>query len=228
MICTIKAAVAGISSSEFCVRYSKDLAFRGRISILQGMTVNFLYVLFRLIVGIQYHSVWFLSMACYYLLLGLLRLYLLLNSRNSAADEIKCYRRTAEMLFVLNVPMGGMILLMVITDAGYTYPGYVIYLSALYTFYTMTMAIVNLVRFRHLGSLILSAAKVLSFVATLMSLIGLQTALIDQFSSHDGSYRMLMNALTGGGIYLTVIVTAFWMLRRSKRMMREAKTVEPL
>ena len=41
-----------------------------------GMAVNFLYVAFRIAAGIRYASVWFLTMAVYYLVLGCLRVYL--------------------------------------------------------------------------------------------------------------------------------------------------------
>ena len=44
--------------------------------------------------------------------------------------------------------VGGMIVLMVRTNSGFTYPGYIIYLSALYTFYTMITVVVNVVKFR--------------------------------------------------------------------------------
>lgn len=105
-------------------RYISDLAFRGSVSIYQGMMVNFLYLVFRIILSIQYASVWFLSMAVYYLVLGVLRLLLILDYRHrDCLKELHSYRRTAWLLFLLNIPMGGMILLMVLTDSGYSYPG---------------------------------------------------------------------------------------------------------
>ena len=153
------------TASKIMGRYLTDTAFRGSINIYQGMTVNFFYVVFRVIAGIRYASVWFISMAVYYLEL-----------------ESRCYRRTAWMLFLLNIPMGGMIVLMVRTNSGFSYPGYIIYLSAFYTFYTMVISVLNLVKFRKLGSPILSAAKVLNFIAAMMSILGLQTAMISRFS----------------------------------------------
>ena len=123
--------------------------------------------------------------------------------------------------------MGGMIVLMVLTDSGYSYPGYVIYLSALYTFYTVILAIVNLVKFRKLGSPILSAAKVLNFVAALMSLLGLQTAMISQFSTEGENFRRMMNTITGSGVWFAVILTAVYMLLHSRKM-KEVKSVDPL
>ena len=217
-----------LTGTVFGEKYIGDLAFRGSVSIYQGMMVNFLYVVFRIFVGIRYASVWFLTIAIYYLLLGIMRLSLILSYRNrNMKSELRCYRRTAWLLFLLNIPMGGMIVLMVLTDSGYSYPGYVIYLSALYTFYTIILAIVNLVKFRKLGSPILSAAKVLNFVAALMSLLGLQTAMISQFSTEGEDFRRRMNAITGGGVWFSVILIAVYMLLRSRKM-KEVKSVDPL
>lgn len=217
-----------LTDTVFGGKYIGDLAFRGSVSIYQGMMVNFLYVVFRIFVGIRYASVWFLTIAIYYLLLGIMRLSLILSYRNRGVkSELHCYRRMAWLLFLLNMPMGGMIVLMVLTDSGYSYPGYVIYLSALYTFYTIILAIVNLVKFRKLGSPILSAAKIMNFVAALMSLLGLQTAMISQFSTEGEDLRRMMNALTGGGVWFSVILIAVYMLLHSRKM-KEVKSIDPL
>ena len=223
-----EAMMHRLTGTVFGGKYIGDLAFRGSVSIYQGMMVNFLYVVFRIFVGIRYASVWFLTIAIYYLLLGIMRLSLILSYRNrNMKSELRCYRRTAWLLFLLNIPMGGMIVLMVLTDSGYSYPGYVIYLSALYTFYTIILAIVNLVKYRKLGSPILSAAKILNFVAALMSLLGLQTAMISQFSTKGEDFRRMMNALTGGGVWFSVILIAVTMLLRSRKM-KEVKSIDPL
>lgn len=217
-----------LTGAVFAGKYIGDLAFRGSVSIYQGMIVNFFYVVFRILIGIRYASVWFLTIAIYYLLLGIMRLSLILSYRNrSVKAELRCYRRTAWLLFLLNIPMGGMIVLMVLTDSGFSYPGYVIYLSALYTFYTIILAIAHLVEFRKLGSPILSAAKVLNFVAALMSLLGLQTAMISQFSTEGEAFRRMMNAITGGGVWFSVILIAVYMLLHSRKM-KEVKSVDPL
>lgn len=131
-----------VSRSKITGRYLNDLAFRGSVSIYQGVAVNVFYVVFRIVAGIRYASVWFISMAVYYLVLGCLRAYLIVCYRRRDPElEHRCYHTTAWLLFLLNVPMGGMIVLMVRTNSGFSYPGYIIYLSALYTFYTMVTSI---------------------------------------------------------------------------------------
>ena len=197
--------------------YMGSLAFRGITSLYSGMAANFLLALFRMLVGLRCASIWFLSIAIYDLLFGVIRLSLILSYRNRTIQtELRCYRRTAWLLFLMNVPMGGMIVLMVLTDSGYSYPAYVIYLSALYTCNTIILAIVNLVRFRKLGSPILSAAKILGLIAALMSLLGLQTAMLSQFAAEGEGFQRMMNAVTGGIVWFSVILIAVTMLVRSR------------
>lgn len=219
--------VQKLTHTAFGGRYLGDLAFRGNISLYQGMAVNFFYVVFRAVAGVRYASVWFISMAVYYLVLACLRTYLVVGYRKrTPMREYRCYRTTAWLLFLLNIPMGGMIVLMVRTNSGFSYPGYIIYLSALYTFYTMVTAVINLVKFRRLGSPILSAAKVLNFVAAMMSILGLQTAMISRFSLNGESYRKMMNAITGGFVYGIVILIAVYMLLHSRKLKKKVESIE--
>lgn len=204
-------------------RFRGDLAFRANVSLLAGTAVNFANVAFRAITGILYGSAWFVSLAAYYLVLGGLRLYLAVGYRrrgHDAATELRCYRRVGQLLFLLHVPMVGIVILMVWTDSGFAYPGYVIYLSAMYAFYAMGSSIANILRYRKVGSPILSAGKSLALVSAMMSMLALQTAMIAQFSDHDEGYRMLMNTLTGAAVCVISVLLAIAMLVRSRTMRR--------
>ncbi|MGN1320469.1 MAG: hypothetical protein ACI4U6_05060 [Acutalibacteraceae bacterium] len=232
----IKAIVTGskpinkISSYDIVKRYKSDMIFRGSFSLYQGMAVNLIYAIFRIVTGIIYSSVWFISMAVYYLLLGGMKAYLIYCYNRKKADstvyEYNCYQKTAWMLLSLNIPMGGMIFLMIKTNSGFSYPGYIIYLSALYTFYIFGMSINNMVKYRKFESPILSAAKVLNFVSAMMSLLGLQTAMISQFSTNGDTYRRLMNTITGSFVYGIVVIVALYMMLNSAIKKKRLKKSE--
>lgn len=176
-------------------------------------------MIFRAVAGMYYVSVWSISIAVYYLILGVIRAYLVICYKyRDNKDESICYRNTAWSLFFLNISMGGMIILMIKTNSGFFYPGYVIYLSALYTFYILIIAVRNIVKFCKVGSLILSAAKVLNFIAAMMLILGLQTAMISQFSANGEDYCKMMNTITGGFVYGIVLVIAIYMLLRSRNI----------
>lgn len=215
-------------------RYIRDAQFRSLAGIYIGLTVDILYAAFRAIVGLRYGSRWFLSMAVYYAVLGMLRAYLIFGMRRAAPlgsserlyYEYSCYRRTGFMLLALNAAMGAMISLMVIANLRYNYPGYIIYLSALHAFYMFISAIVNLAKSRRFGMPILSAARAVNLVAAMMSMLGLQTALIARFSPDTEMYPRRMNAITGGVIYIGVIAMAIYMLRHAYAMQRRIQSGE--
>ena len=140
--------------------------------------------------------------------------------------EYRCYRRTAGLLLVLNIPMGGVVVLMVRENASYSYPGYVIYLSALYTAYAAVLAVVNLSRTRRLGSPILSAARILHLISVMMSVLGLQTAMLARFSFRGEAYRKLMNTITGSFVCGATASLALFMLLRAWAAGRKLRAYE--
>lgn len=223
------ALVRQAARTAFGSRYLSDAAFRGSVSLWLGMLASFFYVALRTLVGIRHASVWSLSVAAYDLVLGALRLSLVLKNRHrERADEPRCYRNTAWWLLLLALPMGGMIVLMVCRDGGYSYPGHAIYLFAMYAFYRVIEAIRSLARFHRRGSAILSAAKAVSFLAALMSVLGLQTAMLTRFSVEEAEFRRMMNALTGGAVWMSTILTSVLMLRRCAKWKDEVEPLESI
>lgn len=200
----------------------RDLEFRGSLSIRQGIIVNAAYVVFRVIAGIRFASVWFIAIAVYYLVIGAIRVYLIVSYRKrDVSDDGKVhekivYRNTAWLLLLLNIPMGIMILMMIVTNSGFEYPEYVIYFSALYTFYIFILSIWNVIKYRKVGSPILSASKILNFVSAMMSVLALQTAMLSMFSERGEEYRRLMNIITGAVVFIAVIVIVAYMLIKSR------------
>ena len=211
-----------IASTRLGGRYLRDLEFRGSLSIHQGIIVNAAYVVFRVIAGIRFASLWFIAIAVYYLVIGAIRVYLIVSYRKrDVSDDGKVhekivYRNTAWLLLLLNIPMGIMILMMIVTNSGFEYPEYVIYFSALYTFYTLILAIWNVIKYRKVGSPILSASKILNFVSAMMSVLALQTAMLSMFSERGEEYRRLMNIITGAVVFVAVIVIVAYMLIKSR------------
>lgn len=187
-------------SMKFLNSYLTDKRFKSGVKLCQGAIIDALYACFKLVTGIIYSSVWFVTLAVYHFVLGVLRVFLVLCGRKSNKSdekllfEYKRYNLTARLLLLLSIPMSGMVILMVLTNSGFTYPGYVIYLSAMYTFYKVIMAAIDLGRFKKVGSPILSAGKAVNFIAAITSVLGLQTAMVAAFSENNDDFRLTMNA----------------------------------
>lgn len=229
---TYKGRIAGkLRSSKLICRYLDNRHFRGEAGIYISLAADMLYTVFRAVTGIIYGSAWFLSLAAYHAVLGLIRVYLAFSYRKAERTAYKeksifafrRYRKTGIMLFFLNIPMGSMILLMIHTNSGFRYPGYIIYLSAMYTFYTAITAVMNIVRYRKLGDPVQSAAKAVNLVSSAMSVLGLQTAMIAVFSEQGEDFRKIMNTATGTGVFIITVSVAVYMIAHSAVELRNER-----
>lgn len=133
--------------------------------------------------------------------------------------------KISRLVLLLNVPMGVMIFRMVMKNSSYNSPGSMIYLSALHTFYTAVVSIINFVGTRAGTGALVHGAKMIDCISASMSLLGLQTALLARFSPDDDiEYRFMMNALTGAGVFVLVIIFSVRMSVYSKKIRNEGNS----
>ncbi|MBD5383996.1 MAG: hypothetical protein HDR72_03235 [Ruminococcaceae bacterium] len=216
-----------IRGTAFGERFFGDIRFRTELSMYGSLIINFLYIAIKLFSGIYYRSVWFVSLAAYYILLAIMRFILLHKNKKSVMTmetELKRYRLCGIMLLIMNQALVGIVIFMVHQNKGFDYPGLLIYAMAAYSFYSIITAVINLVKFRKRGSPLLSAAKVINLVAAMVSVLSLETAMLAQFGGdNDMEFRRLMTGLTGGGVCIIVIAMAAFMLWKSARQLKKLK-----
>lgn len=207
-------------------RYLREDMFRAQTGLYQGFFINLLYAGIKLLSGILYRSVWFVTLAVYYILLAVMRASLLHYVRKDEKNKIsewRRYRLCGIILMFMNAALAGIVILVVRQNSGFEYPGMLIYMMAMYAFYAAITAVRNVVKFRKYGSPVMSAAKVINLTAALVSLLSMETAMLTQFgAANDPMFRQIMTASTGAGISLIVLGMAVFMIVRSTRQMRHA------
>lgn len=202
-------------------KFVRESTYRTELALYPGSCINVIYVIFKTALGIYYRSAWFLSLGVYYLALAIMRFLLIhyLRFRKKTADkkdELRRYRTCGYMLFLINVAFVGITILAVQKKAGFYYPGYLIYVMAMYAFYSVAMAVINLIKYRKYGSPVMSAAKVINMSTALVSIFSLETAMLAEFGKeNDEQFRLIMTSLTGAGVSLIVIGMAVFMIIRS-------------
>lgn len=215
-----------LRSTAIGSRFFSDVRFRSDVSLYQGFFINLLYIVMKMFSGIYYRSFWFVALAFYYILLAIMRFMLLRRrkvktSRTLMEEEIHRYRLCGIMLLVMNQALVGIVIFMVHQNRGFDYPGLLIYLMALYAFYAVISSIINLVKFRKHGSPVMSAAKAIQFVAALVSILSLETAMLAQFGGDDETFRAIMTGATGGGVCTIVIGIAIFMIWKSTKQIKK-------
>ena len=210
-------------STKVGEKYMTNVRFRAGVSLYQGFFVNLLYIVMKLVSGIMYRSLWFIALAVYYILLAVMRFMLVrrLNVQDEAA-ELHRYRLCGIMLLFMNQALTGIVVFMVQQNRGFDYPGLLIYAMAAYSFYAVTIAIINIVKTRRHKSPILSAAKAINLVAAMVSILSLETAMLTQFGGDDDPlFRQVMTGATGGGVCTIVIGMAIYMIWRANKNLKK-------
>lgn len=211
-------------------RYLKEDRFRAEAALYQGFLINLFYAGVKMFSGIRYKSVWFVTLAVYYIFLAVMRFLLVhqVRKKDLAGDgresEWRRYRLCGIILLFMNIALSGMVILVVHQNSGFEYPGMLIYIMAIYTFYATVMAVRNVIKFRKYGSPVLSAAKVINLTAALVSMLSLETAMLSQFgAADDPMFRQMMTASTGAGISVIVVGMAVFMIVRATKEIKQGK-----
>lgn len=223
-----QSVIRCLSRNAHISAYLNNRAFRAKISLFTGAVLNVTYVITKLIAGIYYDSSWMYAIAAYYFILCLLRVFMLINIRHSESIEtpkeakvhkLRCYRMTGGLLLLLDQVMIIMIVLMVVQNRVYDYPGFLIYWSAFYAFYHIIVSFRNIIYFHKGRHVMLSASKMLEFAAAIMSLYVVQVDMIARFGSSE-TFRLVMNAAVGGVVVLAVLAMAIYMICHSSKELK--------
>lgn len=207
-------------------RYMTDRAFRTEVSLYLSLGISLLYVGINLWSWYLVGSWWFVVLAVYYVIMTVMRFLLVRYVRkneigSSVLKEWKRSRVCAYILLLINLSLSGAVLMILFQNRGYDYPGILIYVMAMYTFYSTIHAIVDIVKYRSLGSPVMSTAKIVSLSAALVSMLNLETAMFAQFGGKMSvEDQRIFIILTGAGVSVTVVTLSVLLIIRATKEIR--------
>ncbi|MGN0313766.1 MAG: hypothetical protein ACI4EG_03125 [Fusicatenibacter sp.] len=219
---------AMLHRNPYIHRYLTDIPFKTHVSLYLSLGLNMLFAAMKFFFGIWYGSVWFGTLAVYYIMLAVMR-FLLLRHVNRAEigsdliSELKHYRLCGIILMLMNIALSGVVILVVQKNEGFHYAGYLIYVVAMYAFYNIISAVRDVIKYRAYKSPVMSAAKAIKLAAALVSMLSLETAMLMQFNNRDDSevFRQVMTGATGGAVCVIVLTMAVIMIVKSTKQLKE-------
>lgn len=223
-----KKVKEGVYANPIGNKYMTDAVFKAKVSLLGSLVINFGYSIFKLITGIVYSSFWWGAIAIYYMLLSLMR-FLLLYYMEQKSDkknlllEYRSYQLCGILFLTINLSLSGIILQMVRKGMGFVYPEGFILIAAMFTFYNVTVSIVELVHYRKYKSPVISASKAIRFATALVSLLSLETAMLTVYGGDAKMYKT-MTAWTGTGVCIIVLVMSIYMILHAHIEVKKIKS----
>lgn len=210
-------------------RCMTDVGLRARLTLIPSIAANGGYALFQLGLGIQGRAVWYYALSAYYGLLLLMRCTLLLETGRdrlgeNLRDEYQLFFGCGCVLAAMNAALAVIVFYMVWQNRGFTHHPITTIAMAAYTFYTLTMAVINAVRCRRYNSPVLLAVRAVSLAAALVSMLSLETAMLNAFGSgDDAAFRQVMLTVSGGAVCLSVLGMGVYMMVRAVKELKRIK-----
>lgn len=214
--------------NKYLSHYFDNAALRVKISLHISFVINMAYVVIQLGLGLYNCSVWFYALAGYYLLLAVMRYFLLKEKRTDKAktdlySEYLSYRFCGIILLFMNIVLSVIVFYIVRQNKGFFYHYIMTIAMAAYTFFIFTVAVVNLVRYRKYNSPVMSASKAINLAAALVSMLSLETAMLNAFGDGDSVFRKTITGYTGTAVCTTILLMAIYMIVHSAVRLHQIK-----
>lgn len=227
MILMIQKEITNLKRYNMFEQFLTDTEYKTKISLYLSLIINILYSVYEAVFGMLYHSIWFGTVACYYMILSSERFLLLkyIHKKNCPTTILyRKYRFCGILLMALNIVTCGMCILVICNGQTATYPGHMIYAVAGYCFYNLGFAIFNVVKTHKSTNPIYGASKILNLSTALFSMFTLQNAMIAKFGT-DREFQRMMNVITGAVVFLILLSLSVYMISKGTRMLQKSRTI---
>lgn len=228
----IPAIVRWISKFQqgnpYARRWLTDTRLRVNVTLCANAVWNLAYGGLQLGLGIYHGSFWFWALAVYYASLAVMRLSLLRCTVRHApgADmgrELRHYRGCGRVLLLTNLALSAIVFFMVFRGHTVRHHEITTIAMAAYTFTSLTMAIINLVRYRRLGSPAFSASRAISLASACVSMLTLEGTMLETFGGAEMTAwtKTLFLGLSGLAICALIVAMAIYMIVHGGRTIKE-------
>ena len=213
--------------NKYARKWQEDARLRMNVSLYGTFAYNALYGIFQLWLGFYHGTFWFASLGAYYICLAVMRLLLLLHTRKYAPGErarveLKKYRATGWVFLVMNLALALIVFFMVYWNRTFRHHMITAITMAAYTFFSFTMAIINVAKYRKFHSPVFSAAKAISFASACVSMLTLTSTMLTTFGdgTMDATTQKLLLGCVGAAVVAVVTFMAICMIVRGTKKLK--------
>lgn len=220
------------NENKYARRWQEDERLRVNVSLYGSLVLNAAYAVFQLWLGFYHSSFWFYSLAGYYILLAVMRFFLVRHTSahkpgEKMREELVKYRACGWIFLLMNLALTLMIFFMVYWNRSFVHHEITTIMMAAYTFTAFTVAVVNIIQYRKYNSPVYSASKAINLAAACVSMLTLESTMLTTWGqSDDENFRRIMLAATGIAVSLFIVVMAVYMIVQGNKGLSLTKMKE--
>lgn len=215
------------SENKYVKLWKSDARLRVNISLYGTLIWNVSYGLLQLGMGIWHRTFWFGSLAGYYIFLAAMRFFLVRHTRRhkpgeKMREELRKYRACGIVLLLMNLALTLIIFFMVYWNRTFHHHQITTIALAAFTFTSLTVAIVNTVKYRKYNSPVYSASKAISLASASVSVLILESTMLTTFDNGKLGLvaRKIMLGTSGGAVSAFVITLAVYMIVQGTKKLK--------
>ena len=208
--------------SAFFERIKSDVAFRIKLFLCLSFIFNIAYSIFLYVIGRIYSSKWFLVISIYYGLLSLSRIFVFLqiSPKKRLVSKIKTMRVCGFFLLSINLVFSTMMFILIYGNQYVQHHEITVITLATYTFTSLTIAIINTIKYLRKNDHLHSCAKLISLISASVSIVTLTNTMLSTFGENEPLLRSIVLPLLSAFIALFIIACAFLMIRKANLDLR--------
>lgn len=224
-----KSLINVLEKRKFTRNVLRNYDFRTVVFAIGSFSLSVVYSASHIAMSVMEKSIWYGMLAFYYISLACMRGGVLLYQKNKKhkndlekkIDAAKTFRTLGIVLIGVTVAMTVAVAQMVLINRHFEYAGLMIFVIATYTFYKLTMSIINIIKVRKHEDLTVKAIRNINLVDAAVSLVALQTAMFSAFGSEDpGMLVAVMNGLTGLCMCAFIFGLGIYMIKKANKIIR--------
>lgn len=228
----IKNVKSNVYSNRYLGKLISDKLLKTKLSLYLSFLINFVYIFVNAFAAIYNKTAWFGIFAFYYAILAVMRFmlarFVYYNPLGSnTVGELKRAKVCSLVMLTLNFALTAAVLMMMYQDRGFEQHGLLIYVIALYTFYSTINAIIDGIKYRKLNKPIVSISTMIKLAEALVSMLLLETSMLAQFGADNTlEFKRLIISLTGGGIALIITFMSVYVFVMCNRELNSLRKTE--
>lgn len=209
--------------NKYLQKWFSDVHLRMNVSLYGSLILNISFAIFQLVLGFYHKSFWFYSLFVYYIMLAIMRFFIVKHTRiyktnEQEKTEIKKYLLCGKLLLVMNLALALIVFFIVYWNRTFYHNMITTIVIAAYTFTTFSVAIVNLIKYKKYKRPIYSAAKIISLIAASVSILTLETTMLTTFGTTENLlFNQIMLSITGISVIGFAITMAIIMIVRGNK-----------
>ena len=211
------------AENSLVLKWSNNPSLRISASLYLSLILNTAYAIFMLGLGFYHSSFWYYSLAGYYIMLAAMRAGIVRFTKDNIGDdryaELRRFRACGIIFLILNLSISLLTFFMIYWGRTFIHHEITAISMAAFTFTSLTLSIIGIVKYRRYDRPAYSAAKAISLASSAVSMLTLESTMLTAFgdSEKDAVLNKTLLAVSGAVIFTFILIMALIIIIKSTR-----------